>query len=34
MELSRMISGYSKESASSLNHAEHMLKEAEEYRKT
>ena len=34
LELSRMISGYSKESASSLNHAEHMLKEAEEYRKT
>ena len=34
LELSRMISGYSKESASSLSHAEHMLKEAEEYRKT
>ena len=34
LELSRMISGYSKESASSLIHAEHMLKEAEEYRRT
>lgn len=33
LELSRMISGYSKESESSLLHAEHMLKEAEEYRK-
>ena len=32
MELSRMISGYSRESESSLRHAEHMLKEAEEYR--
>ena len=31
-ELSRMISGYSPESESSLRHAEHMLKEAEEYR--
>ncbi len=32
LELSRMISGYSKESESSLIHAEHMLNEAEEYR--
>ena len=31
-ELSRMISGYSRESESSLRHAEHMLKEAENYR--
>lgn len=31
-ELSRMISGYTKESESSLRHAEHMLKEAEAYR--
>ena len=32
LELSRMISGYSKESESSLIHAEHMLNEAEVYR--
>lgn len=32
LELSRMISGYSKESESSLRHAEHMLGEAQAYR--
>ena len=31
-EISRIISGYSKDSESSLQHAEHMLKDAQQYR--
>ena len=33
-EVSRIISGYSKDSATSLTHAQHMLQEAAEYRQS